>query len=42
MQTCVSLNASFGHIPITTMPAVNREEWKSLLQQTIGKKKYCG
>ena len=33
------LNASLGHIQITTMPAVDREEWKSLLQQTIGKKK---
>jgi uncharacterized protein with GYD domain len=32
------LNASLGHIEITTMPAVDREEWKSLLQQTIGKK----
>jgi uncharacterized protein with GYD domain len=33
------LNASLGHIQITTMPAVGREEWKSLLQQTMGKKK---
>jgi uncharacterized protein with GYD domain len=38
MQAAV-LNASLGHIQITTMPAVNREEWKSLLQDTIGKKK---
>jgi uncharacterized protein with GYD domain len=33
------LNASLGHIQITTMPAVSREEWKGLLQQTLGKKK---
>ncbi len=33
------MNASLGHIQISTMPAVNREEWKSLLQQSLGKKK---
>ena len=33
------MNASLGHIQITTMPAVTRDEWKSLLQETIGKKK---
>jgi hypothetical protein len=33
------MNASLGHIQISTMPAVNREEWKSLLQQALGKKK---
>lgn len=33
------LNASLGHIQITTMPAVNREEWKKLLQDTIGEKR---
>src|SRR6476659_2330403 len=33
------LNASLGHIQITTLPAVNRDEWKGLLQQSIGKKK---
>jgi uncharacterized protein with GYD domain len=33
------LNASLGHIEITTMPAVGREEWKGVLQQSIGKKK---
>jgi hypothetical protein len=33
------MNASLGHIEITTMPAVNRDEWKALLQETIGKKK---
>lgn len=33
------MNASLGHIQITTMPAVNREEWKTLLQQTLGKNK---
>lgn len=33
------LNASMGHIQITTMPSLNRDEWKSLLQATIGKKK---
>ena len=30
------MNASLGHIQITTMPAVNRDEWKSLLQETMG------
>jgi uncharacterized protein with GYD domain len=33
------LNASLGHIQITTMPAVAREEWKGVLQQTLSKKK---
>jgi len=33
------MNASMGHIQITTMPAVNRDEWKSLLQDTMGKRK---
>ena len=33
------LNASLGHIEIKTMPAVSREEWKGVLQQTLGKKK---
>ncbi len=33
------MNASLGHIQISTMPAVNREEWKSLLQQARGIKK---
>lgn len=28
------LNASVGHIQITTMPAVSRDEWKELLQET--------
>ena len=33
------MNASIGHIQITTMPAVGREEWKALLQETMGKNK---
>ena len=33
------LNASLGHIDIKTLPAVSRDEWKGLLQQTLGKKK---
>jgi len=33
------LNASMGHIQITTMPAVAREEWKKILQDTLGKRK---
>jgi len=33
------LNASLGHIQITTMPAVGRDEWKSLLHETLGKAK---
>lgn len=33
------LNASMGHIEITTMPAVTRDEWKKLLQDTLGKHK---
>jgi len=33
------MNASMGHIEITTMPAIGRDEWKTLLQETLGKKK---
>ena len=33
------LNASLGHIQITTMPAVSRDEWKKLLQDTRGKRR---
>ena len=33
------LNASLGHIEITTMPAVSRDEWKKLLQDTMGKRR---
>ena len=33
------LNASLGHIQITTMPAVTRDEWKKLIQDTLGKRK---
>jgi len=33
------MNASMGHIEITTMPAVGRDEWKTLLEGTLGKKK---
>jgi len=33
------LNASLGHIEIKTMPAVTRDEWKKLLQDTLGKRK---
>ncbi len=32
------LNASLGHIQISTMPAVSRDEWKEILQQTFGRK----
>jgi uncharacterized protein with GYD domain len=32
------MNAALGHIQITTMPAVGRDEWKMLLQDTLGKK----
>jgi uncharacterized protein with GYD domain len=28
------LNSAMGHIEITTMPAVKRDEWKKLLQET--------
>jgi uncharacterized protein with GYD domain len=28
------LNSAMGHISITTMPAVNRDEWKKILQET--------
>ena len=31
------LNASMGHIRIKTMPAVSREEWKSVLKESWGK-----
>jgi uncharacterized protein with GYD domain len=31
------MNASMGHIEITTMPVIGRDEWKTLLQDTIGK-----
>lgn len=31
-------NASMGHIQITTMPAVARDEWKKMLQDTWGGK----
>jgi len=31
------LNASMGHIRIRTMPAVSRDEWKSVLKETWGK-----
>ncbi len=33
------LNASMGHIRIKTMPAVSREEWKTVLKETWGKTK---
>lgn len=33
------LNAAIGHIQITTMPAVPRDEWKTLLQETWKKQK---
>ena len=33
------LNASLGHIQITTMPAVTRDDWKKLVQDTLGKHK---
>lgn len=33
------MNASMGHIEITTMPAIGRDDWKNLLQETLGKKK---
>ena len=32
-------NASMGHIEIKTMPAIGRDEWKMLLQETLGKRK---
>ena len=32
------LNASVGHIQITTMPAVSRDEWKTLLGETLKRK----
>lgn len=31
------LNASLGHIKITTMPAVPRAEWRKLLQEVFSK-----
>ena len=33
------LNASMGHIRIKTMPAVSRDEWKTILKETWGKSK---
>ena len=33
------MNASIGHIQIKTMPAIGRDEWKKLLQDTLGKKR---
>jgi len=33
------LNASMGHIRIKTMPAVSREEWKTVLKEAWGKSK---
>ena len=33
------LNASLGHIRIKTMPAVSRDEWKTILKETWGKSK---
>jgi uncharacterized protein with GYD domain len=33
------LNASMGHIRIKTMPAVSRDEWKTILKESWGKKK---
>jgi uncharacterized protein with GYD domain len=32
------MNASIGHIQITTMPAISRDEWKPLLQEALGNK----
>jgi uncharacterized protein with GYD domain len=32
------LNSAVGHIEITTMPAIKRDEWRSLLQETWRKK----
>ncbi|WP_447972245.1 GYD domain-containing protein [Nitrospira sp. Kam-Ns4a] len=37
MQAAV-LNSSLGHIRVTTMPAIPRAEWRSLLQEVWGKK----
>lgn len=31
------LNASMGHMQITTMPAVSRDEWREILQDMGGK-----
>ncbi|HSC56484.1 MAG TPA: hypothetical protein VLC51_04745 [Nitrospira sp.] len=31
------LNALMGHIQITTIPAVSRQEWKTLLQETLAR-----
>lgn len=33
------MNASMGHIRIKTMPAISREEWKTVLKETWGKSK---
>jgi uncharacterized protein with GYD domain len=32
------LNSSLGHIEITTMPALSRNEWRGLLQETWASK----
>ncbi|BCA53500.1 GYD family protein [Nitrospira sp. KM1] len=32
------MNAAMGHIQITTMPAVPRDEWKTLLKESLGKR----
>ena len=32
------LNSSLGHIKITTMPAVSRDEWRKILQKAWGGK----
>jgi uncharacterized protein with GYD domain len=32
------MNAAMGHIEIMTMPAIGRDEWKTLLHETLGKK----
>src|SRR5579885_2441397 len=33
------LNSSLGHIKITTMPALSRNDWRGLLQETWAKGK---
>jgi len=33
------MNASMGHIEITTMPAIGRDEWKALMGDTLGKRR---
>jgi uncharacterized protein with GYD domain len=32
------MNAAMGHIEIMTMPAIGRDEWKTLLHETFKKK----